>query len=115
MRAQARRCIKPVLGFCSKDRAFVAADPGYEAGGRAAKFIGAKNVLVPLRKGTWDHDVRAMLAAEPNAGLYYICNPNNPTGTLTSRADIEWLVAKQTSRAPSCSWMKLISTFRRTP
>jgi histidinol-phosphate/aromatic aminotransferase/cobyric acid decarboxylase-like protein len=81
-----------VLGFCSKDRPFVAGDPGYEAGGRAAKFIGAKEVYVPLRKGTWDHDVKAMLAAEPNGGLYYICNPNNPTGTLTSRADIEWLV-----------------------
>jgi histidinol-phosphate aminotransferase len=81
-----------VLGFCSKDRPFVAGDPGYEAGGRAANFIGAKTVLVPLRKGTWDHDVKAMLAAAPNGGLFYICNPNNPTGTLTSRADIEWLV-----------------------
>jgi len=84
-----------VLGYCTKDRPFVAADPGYEAGGRAAAFIGAKTVLVPLRKGTWDHDVKAMLAAEPNGGLYYICNPNNPTGTLTSKADIEWLVANK--------------------
>ena len=33
--------------------------------------------------------------AVPNAGLIYICNPNNPTGTLTSRADIEWLVANK--------------------
>ena len=84
-----------VLAFCNKDRAFVAADPGYEAGGRAAKFIGAKTVQVPLRKGTWDHDVKAMLAAAPNGGLFYICNPNNPTGTLTSKADIEWLVANK--------------------
>ena len=84
-----------VLAFCSKDRPFVKADPGYEAGERAAKFIGAKTVNVPLRKGTWDHDVKAMLAAAPNAGLYYICNPNNPTGTLTSKADIEWLVANK--------------------
>ena len=84
-----------VLGYCTKDRPFVAADPGYEAGGRAAAFIGAKTVLVPLRKGTWDHDVKGMLAAAPNAGLYYICNPNNPTGTLTSKADIEWLVANK--------------------
>lgn len=81
-----------VLAFCSKDRPFVKADPGYEAGERAAKFIGARTVNVPLRKGTWDHDVKAMLAAEPNGGLYYICNPNNPTGTLTKREDIEWLV-----------------------
>ncbi len=84
-----------VLAFCSKDRAFVSADPGYEAGGRAAKFIGAPEVKVPLRKGSWDHDVKAMLAAAPNGGLYYICNPNNPTGTLTSKADIEWLVANK--------------------
>jgi histidinol-phosphate aminotransferase len=84
-----------VLAFCSKDRAFVAADPGYEAGGRAAKFIGAPVVQVPLRKGTWDHDVKAMLAAAPNGGLFYVCNPNNPTGTLTSKADIDWLVANK--------------------
>lgn len=84
-----------VLAFCSKERPFVKADPGYEAGERAAKFIGARTVNVPLKKGTWDHDVRAMLAAEPNGGLYYICNPNNPTGTLTKREDIEWLVANK--------------------
>jgi histidinol-phosphate aminotransferase len=36
-----------------------------------------------------------MLAAAPNAGLFYICNPNNPTGTLTSKADIDWLVANK--------------------
>jgi histidinol-phosphate aminotransferase len=84
-----------VLAFCSKDRPFVKADPGYEAGERAAKYIGASVVNVPLRKGTWDHDVKGMLAAAPNGGLFYICNPNNPTGTLTSRQDIEYLVANK--------------------
>ena len=85
-----------VLAFCSKERPFVAADPGYEAGGRAAKFIGAQIISVPLRKGTWDHDVKAMLEkGGPNAGLFYICNPNNPTGTLTKKEDIAWLVANK--------------------
>ncbi len=85
-----------VLGFCSKDKPFVVSDPGYEAGERAAKFIGAKTVKVPLKKGTWDHDVKAMVEmGGPNAGLFYVCNPNNPTGTLTSRSDIEWLVANK--------------------
>jgi histidinol-phosphate aminotransferase len=84
-----------VLAFCSKERPFVKADPGYEAGERAAKFIGANTVNVPLKKGSWDHDVKAMLSAAPNAGLYYICNPNNPTGTLTGKADIDWLVANK--------------------
>lgn len=84
-----------VLAYCSKDRPFVKADPGYEAGERAAKYIGAGVVNVPLRKGTWDHDVKGMLASAPNGGLYYVCNPNNPTGTLTSRQDIEYLVANK--------------------
>ena len=41
-------------------------------------------VQVPLRKD-YSHDVEAMIKADPNAGVYYICNPNNPTRTLTPR------------------------------
>jgi len=80
-----------VLGFCSPQKSYVAADTTYEAGGEAAKFVGAKLALVPLRKDC-SHDVKAMAKADPNAGLLYLCNPNNPTGTLTPRADIEWLL-----------------------
>jgi histidinol-phosphate aminotransferase len=80
-----------VISFTGPDRPFVTADPGYEAGERAAQWIGAKVIRVPLTK-TYAHDVKAMAAASPNAGIIYICNPNNPTGTSTPRADIEWLV-----------------------
>jgi histidinol-phosphate/aromatic aminotransferase/cobyric acid decarboxylase-like protein len=83
-----------VLAFTSPDKPFVMADPGYEAGARAARFIGSKVIAVPLTK-EYQHDVKAMLAAAPNAGLFYICNPNNPTGTLTPKSDIEWLVANK--------------------
>ena len=83
-----------VLAFTSPTKPFVTGDPGYEAGGRAARFIGAQAINVPLTK-TYAHDVKAMVAASPNAGLIYICNPNNPTGTLTPRADIDWLVANK--------------------
>jgi histidinol-phosphate aminotransferase len=31
-----------------------------------------------------------MVAADPNAGLIYIVNPNNPTGTITPREEILW-------------------------
>src|SRR5262249_947011 len=82
-----------VLAFTSPDRPFVTADPGYEAGENAARFIGAKVIRKPLLKDrAYAHDVRAMAAASPNAGLIYICNPNNPSGTTTPRADIEWLL-----------------------
>jgi histidinol-phosphate/aromatic aminotransferase/cobyric acid decarboxylase-like protein len=83
-----------VLAFTSPTRPFVTADPGYEAGAAAARFIGADTINVPLTK-TYAHDVKAMAAASPNAGLIYICNPNNPSGTLTPRADIDWLVANK--------------------
>ncbi len=82
---------RTVLAFASPTRGFVTADPGYEAGARAADFIGAKTFQVPLN-AAYAHDVRAMAAADPNAGVIYVCNPNNPTGTLTPRADIEWLL-----------------------
>lgn len=80
-----------VLAFTSPEHPFVTADPGYEAGERAAEFIGAKVIRVPLTKA-YAHDVRAMAAASPDAGLIYVCNPNNPTGTLTPKDDIEWLL-----------------------
>jgi len=80
-----------VLGFTGPDKSFVTADPGYEAGMMAAAISGAKVVKVPL-KADHSHDVKAMLAQGQDAGVFYICNPNNPTGTTTPRADIEYLL-----------------------
>lgn len=78
-----------VLAFASPTRSFVTADPSYEAGMVAAMAAKARIVKTPLTTD-YAHDVRAMVAADPNAGVIYICNPNNPTGTLTSKADIAW-------------------------
>ena len=83
-----------VLAFTSAAKSYVTADPGYEAGAHAAKASGARVLNVPLTK-TYTHDVKAMLAAAPDAGMFYICTPNNPTGTLTSHADIEFLLANK--------------------
>ncbi len=86
---------RSVLAFTSPTKGFVMSDPGYESGAGSAKFVGVKVTRVPLQKGTYAHDVKAMVAADPNAGVYYICNPNNPTGTITKREDIEWLLANK--------------------
>ena len=80
-----------VAAFTSPKASFVTAEPGYEAGTGAANAVGARVVSVPLTK-TWSHDVKGMLAAAPDAGVFYICSPNNPTGTLTSHDDVEYLV-----------------------
>jgi histidinol-phosphate aminotransferase len=76
-----------VLAFTSPGKGLVMADPSYEAPMRAAMASGAKISKVKLRED-YSHDVKAMIAADPTAGVLYICNPNNPTGTLTTREDI---------------------------
>lgn len=77
------------LAFTSPTRSYVTADPSYEAGMGAAAANGAKVIKVPLTS-TYAHDVKAMVASDPNAGVLYICSPNNPTGTLTPKDDILW-------------------------
>ncbi len=83
-----------VLAFTSPQKSYVTADPCFETGMNMGSVAGARVVKVPLTK-TYAHDVKAMLAAGPDAGVFYICNPNNPTGTLTSHSDIEYLVANK--------------------
>jgi histidinol-phosphate aminotransferase len=85
---------RAVVTFCSPAKGLVTADPTFELAGRTAEWLGAPVKRVPL-KPDYTHDVKAMLAADPNAGLYYICTPNNPTGTVTPLADIEWLLANK--------------------
>src|ERR1700683_4306947 len=80
-----------IVAFTSPQRSYVGADPIYEAGPMAAAATGARVVKVSLTK-PYAHDVKAMIAAAPDAGLFYICNPNNPTGTLTPHSDLEYLV-----------------------
>src|SRR5215831_15513589 len=87
-----------VLACTSQQRPYVTADPGFELGMMTASNNGARVVKVPLTK-TYAHDVKAMLAAAPDAGVFYICTPNNPTGTLTSDADITYLVEHKPKQA----------------
>ncbi len=78
--------------FTSPAHSWTMGDPGYGAG--APAFIGSKLNKVPLR-ADFSHDVEAMIKADPDAGAYYVCNPNNPSGTVTARKDIEYLLANK--------------------
>jgi histidinol-phosphate aminotransferase len=84
------------LAFTSPQAALVTADPTFESLAQMAGAHGARVVRVPLREDG-AHDVQAMAAAAKaaNAGLIYVCNPNNPTGSITPRADIDRLLANK--------------------
>jgi histidinol-phosphate aminotransferase len=50
-------------------------------------------VIVPLRDGR--HDLEAMARAiTPRTKLLFVCNPNNPTGTMVSAGEVDALMAK---------------------
>jgi histidinol-phosphate aminotransferase len=83
-----------VMAFTSPQKSYVSGDPGFELGFNTAEHTGARVVKVPLTR-TYAHDAKAMLTAAPDAGLFYICNPNNPSGTLTPRSEIEYLIANK--------------------
>ena len=87
-----------VLAFTSPSRSFVCGNPTYEAGQRAAEIAKAPIHAIPLA-ADHSHDTQAMVKADPNAGLLYICNPNNPTGTITSKEQIDYAVANKPAGA----------------
>lgn len=84
--------------FTSSQASVVVPDPTFEAVADVATARGARVHRVPLRQDA-SHDVEAMVAADPAAGLIYVCNPNNPTGSVTPRARIEWLLAHKPAGA----------------
>ncbi|HEU4500597.1 MAG TPA: histidinol-phosphate transaminase [Nitrospira sp.] len=52
-----------------------------------------KAVTVPLKD--WRHDVAAMASAiTDRTRLVFLCNPNNPTGTMVSAEEVAWLLAR---------------------
>ncbi len=79
--------------FTGKERGtLVAADPTFEAILNNAKANGAEVVKVPLNS-TFAHDLPKMHAAT-KSGLIYICNPNNPTASITPKDELRDFIAK---------------------
>jgi histidinol-phosphate aminotransferase len=60
----------------------------FEAYPRLVQLAGAAEILVPLQDET--HHLPAMAAAiTPRTRVIFVCNPNNPTGTVVHRAELE--------------------------
>ncbi len=78
----------------------VSADPSYMSLIQVAKSCGASWKPVPL-KADWSHDLPAMEAAiDDETKLVYICNPNNPTGTITAADGLREFCARVSERVP---------------
>jgi histidinol-phosphate aminotransferase len=78
--------------FTDAGRKMVVAEPTFEAIAAHARASRAEVVRVPLAPD-FRHDLPKMLAV-PNAGLIYVCNPNNPTASITPKGDVRALLAK---------------------
>src|ERR1041385_2627977 len=76
----------PALTFIPGRGRMVVADPTFEAILNHARINRAEVVKVPLTK-TFAHDLAKMTAAA-REGLIYICNPNNPTASITPKNEL---------------------------
>ena len=91
---------KTAFALCMKGGNVISADPSYLSLVKTAQAIGAKWKNIPLRSD-YAHDLDAMeKSIDAETKLIYICNPNNPTGTLTSIDDIKKFIKKVNSRVP---------------
>ncbi len=70
----------------------IAADPTFEAILKNAAANGAEVVKVPLTN-SFVHDLPKMLTAA-KGGLIYVCNPNNPTASITPKDELRDFIAK---------------------
>jgi histidinol-phosphate aminotransferase len=75
--------------FTGPGKKLVMAAPTFEAIGSYGTAVGAEVIKVPLA-ATYAHQLAQMAeAVGKNGGLVYICNPNNPTASLTPRRSLE--------------------------
>ncbi len=82
------------IAFLKPGKKLVQGAPTFPSLGKLAQAAGVEVASVPLNK-RYEHDLGAMLdAARASTGLVYIVNPNNPTGTITPRKDIEAFISK---------------------
>src|SRR5204862_2430076 len=81
-----------VAAFTGPDKKLVVGDPTFEAAAGHAKASRAEVVKVKLN-ATYAHDLPKMREA-PGVGLHYVCNPNNPTASITPKAELSAFLAK---------------------
>ncbi|MEO6447090.1 MAG: aminotransferase class I/II-fold pyridoxal phosphate-dependent enzyme [Gemmatimonadaceae bacterium] len=85
--------------FTSPTRPLVTAAPTFEVPTRTAQRMGTPIRAIPV-DASLRLDLDAMLEQSSGAGLVFLCNPNNPTGTLHGLDTVSRFVRDVQSRAP---------------
>jgi histidinol-phosphate aminotransferase len=86
--------------FLAPGRTLVAAEPTFEAVLAYNRAIKAEPVKVPL-DASFRHDLPAMAAAcGVTTGMVYVCNPNNPTGTIVNGDALAAFLARVPASVP---------------
>jgi histidinol-phosphate aminotransferase len=76
----------------SEEDEIVAGHPSFVQYAAVANLAPCKLVQVPLDANE-THDLRAMASAvTPRTKMVFVANPNNPTGTIVGRAELEWFI-----------------------
>jgi histidinol-phosphate aminotransferase len=75
--------------FLGPGKKLMQASPTFEAPAECARAVGATVVEIPLNRD-FSHDLERMLSqVDSDTTLLYICNPNNPTGTITPLEELD--------------------------
>lgn len=82
------------MAFSGPGKRVVAAEPTFEAVLMFAKVLHADGVKVPLTVDFRHNLPRMAEACDASTGLLYVCNPNNPTGTLVSGDEMAAFAAR---------------------
>jgi len=78
----------------------VTADPAYMSVVNTARSFDADWKPIPLTRD-YAHDLTGMeKAIDRDTKLVYICNPNNPTGTLTPHGDLKSFCSRVSEKVP---------------
>ena len=83
-----------ICAFSSATKPMITAQPTYDIIVQLARAMGKAVVEMPLTP-QWSYPVKQLVAEAKKAGggMIYLCNPNNPTASLTPVEDVRWLVS----------------------
>jgi histidinol-phosphate aminotransferase len=85
--------------FTSKTKFMVGGSPSYASPMRTTEALGNPVKTVPLTPDL-KLDLDKMVAITAGAGVFYICNPNNPTATALTQAEVSSAVEKVLAKSP---------------